>query len=67
MLSIHSDLSLGTLSINKYLSIYYVHDTVLGTVVDQKNTRDKPFSWGICNFVEGLSLLCLLKGLSVSL
>lgn len=52
MLSIHFDLSLGTLSTNKYLSIYYVQDTVLGAVGDQRNTRGEPFSQGIYNRVE---------------
>lgn len=65
MLSIHSDLSLGVLSINKYLSIYYVQDTVLGAIGDQRNPRGKPFSRGIYNFVEGLAFLCPLKGISM--
>lgn len=39
MLSIHFDLSLEILSINKYLSIYYVQDAVVGAVGDQRNTR----------------------------
>lgn len=65
MLSIHSDLSLGILSINKYLSIYYVQDTVLGAMGDQRSTRGEPFSWRIYNFVEGLAFLCPLEGLSV--
>lgn len=63
MLSIHSNLSLGILSINKYLNIYHVPDTVLGAVGDQRNTRDQPFLQGIYNFVEGLAFLCPLKGL----
>lgn len=61
----HSDLSLGILSINKYLSIYCVQDTVLGAVGDQRNPRGKPFSPGIYNFVEGLAFLCLLQVLSM--
>lgn len=47
-----TDLSLGILSINKYLSIYYVQDTVLGAVGDQRNPRGKSFFQGIYNFVE---------------
>lgn len=39
MSSIHSDLSLRILSVNKYLNIYYVEDTVLGAGGDQRNTK----------------------------
>lgn len=65
MLSIHFNPSLGNLPTNKYLSIYYVQDTVLGAVADQRNSRGEPFSQGIHNFVEGLASLYPLKGLSM--